>query len=137
MKDWDYYDKPTVEYYGFDYRKQYRDELIKAINDAPMTKLDRDLALSKVDAEVRKRMYEVNKPYNEAIAALIEEFWADAKAELGYDDFLDAEGIEALESLAYEEGHAYGFSSVFAKLSEFSDFAQKIAQSTLRKAIDK
>lgn len=137
MKDWDYYDKPSIEYYGFDYRKQYRDGLIKAINDAPMTKVDRDLALSKVEADVRKHMQEVNKPYNEAIGALAGEFWADAKAELGYDDFLDAEGIAVLECLAYDRGHSHGFLFVFSELRDLSSFAQKIAQSALRKAIDK
>lgn len=136
MKDWKYYNKPSVEYYGFEYRKQYRDKLIEAIHNTPMTKADRDTALRKVNTEVRNHMLELNRPYNAAILELTQEFWADARYELGYDDFLDADGISALESLAYQKGYGSGFSSVFSELQDLSYFAEKIAKSAVRKAID-
>lgn len=133
MKDWSYYENPEVPYYGYEYKENYRSSLLRSINEQPMTAADRRLAMSKVSDQVREHMREVNRPYNEAMRAKTEEFWADAQAELSYNFYLDEEGVALLQSKAYEAGHSAGFSSIFAELEDFVDFAQKILQSAARK----
>lgn len=133
MKDWSYYRNAEVPYHGYDYQKEYRDSLVRSINDTPMTAVDRKLALNKVSDQVREHMREVNQQYNEAVRAKIEEFWADAQAELAYNFYLDEEGVALLQSKAYEAGHSGGFASIFAELEDLVDFAQQILQSAARK----
>lgn len=137
MKDWSYYDTSNVQYFGFDYKRDYRNELVRAINETPLTAADRAVAFGKVDSQVKSHMREVNQPFNEALKAREAEFWVDAQAELGYGEFLDKEGIAALHSQAYERGHSGGFQTIFAELEDLSCFAETIAKSALRKAIDK
>lgn len=134
MKDWSYYEDPKVTYYGYDYRKEYTDALVQSINDTPMTAADREIAMSKVNQQVREHMLEINKPYRDLKKARIEEFWADAQAELSYDQYLDEGGVSLLRATAYERGHASGFGSIFAELEELSFFAHQIIQSAARKS---
>jgi len=138
MKKFEYYNEPTgVEHFGYQYEKDYTQKRKDEINNTPMTTADRDKALKELKTEVREHMQEKNKPYNTAGRALVEEFWADAREELGYDGFLTPEGVSKLESKAYEDGHAYGFSDVFSKLDDYTDFARlMIEHSSLIKRLE-
>lgn len=123
MKDWSYYEKPQgVEYYGYDYREKYKADEIRRINDTKLTTHERAALLDQLKAKIREHMRELNEPYNAACRDLAVEFWEDARQELGYCQHLTPEGVSKLESQAYEEGHAYGYSEVYHHLRELWDF---------------
>lgn len=71
--------------------------------------------------------------YAEPKDVAYEEFWKDAREELGYDKFLNADGVSCLESKAYEEGHSAGFSEVFLCLGDLTEFARQIIASVQQK----
>lgn len=128
MKEWSYYDKPkNVEYYGYDYQESYKRDEIKRINDTKLTVSEREVMLINLKQQIREHMRELNEPYNAACRALTAEFWEDARQELGYHLHLTPEGISKLESKAYEEGHAYGYSEVYHHLRELWGFFTSLA----------
>jgi hypothetical protein len=123
MKAWEYYEKPKdVEYFGYDYKKQYEAAEIARINDTRLTTAERVIALDKLKQQIREHMREKNAPYNEACRVLISEFWDDAREELGYCAYLTPEGINYLEYQAYEDGHSSGFGRVYHNLQERWNF---------------
>lgn len=123
MKAWEYYEKPKdVEYFGYDYKKQYEADEIARINDTRLTVTERVIALDKLKQQIREHMREKNAPYNEACRSLTSEFWEDAREELGYCACLTPEGISKLESQAYEDGHSSGYSQVYYRLQELWEF---------------
>lgn len=129
MKSWDYYREPAgIPYFGYEESKAFENDLRAKINDAPMTAKEREVALADVKRQVREHAAEQNKPYNEAKGKLEAEFWADAREELGYTEFLNDEGVSALEYKAYEDGHSSGFPEVFCQLQSLVDFCQKIVK---------
>jgi hypothetical protein len=129
MKNWEHYKEPKgIVYFGYHEEKAYKENLIAEINNKPLTADQREKELDAVKQQVREHVREQNKPYNIAKGALDQEFWADAKSELGYESFLTTAGVEFLESKAYEDGHAYGFPDIFSKLSDLVEFAEKIIQ---------
>lgn len=123
MKDWKYYSTPVFPYCGFKEEQEYREKIIAEINDVPMTASEREAALKEVTARVRKYRQEQNKPYKEAQAKLDQEFWQDARDELGYAEFLSAEGVSAIEAKAWEDGHISGYSEVYSHLADLVDLA--------------
>ena len=129
MKDWNYYREPAgIPYFGYEETKAFENGLRAEINDKPMTAAQRETALADVKRQVREHAAEQNKPYNEAKAKLEQEFWADAREELGYTDFLNDEGVSALEYKAYEDGHSSGFPEIFCQLQDLVTFAEKIVK---------
>jgi len=142
MKNWDHYREPkNVSYFGYEETKAFEAALRAEINfDKPLTAAAREKALADVKRQVREHAAEQNKPYNEAKGKLEAEFWADAREELGYEAFLTAEGVSALEYKAYEDGHSSGHSEVFSQLQDLADFAEKMtkaAKNVARNLIDK
>jgi len=129
MKNWEYYNKPKdIEYFGYEEKKAFEKALLDEINNSPMTAAEREEALANVKKQVVAHVNEQNKPYREAAAKLQAEFWADAREDLGYDDFLTKKGVEILESKAYEDGHSSGFSEIYGHLQDLTDFCQKIVE---------
>lgn len=129
MKNWEYYKEPKgIVYFGYHEEKAFREGLIAEINDKKLTADQRKKELDDVNKRVREHVIEQNKPYNIAKGALNQEFWADARAELGYESFLTTAGVEYLESKAYEDGHSSGHSEIFSKLGDLIEFAEKIIQ---------
>ena len=55
---------------------------------------------------------------------IVAEFWADCRKELGYERLMNQNGVAALEKLAWDEGHANGFSEVYLCLCDYLAFAK-------------
>lgn len=66
--------------------------------------------------------------YREDVDRLVAEFWFDARAELGYTDFLEPEGYHCIEETAWDIGHSGGFAEVFGVLSDLAAVARKIVK---------
>lgn len=125
MKPWAHYSHNPHQYPDqADYARQLREE----INNTPMTALERETAFAGVQHQANEWFKEAVKPYNAINWERKAEFWADCRAELGYDKFLELTGIEILEAMAYDQGHAYGYSKIFSQLTELVEFLNKIVQ---------
>ena len=85
---------------------------------------ERTELLVDVKRKVREYVHEQNEPFREAQRKLTAEFWEDARKELGYTEFFTDVQVKILEDKAYEEGHAYGFSSIFERLKDLVGFIQ-------------
>lgn len=125
MKSFDYYSTNSVEYPN---QSEYRKRLVQVINDTPMTAAERDEALEWVHEEARIWFKEAVKPYREEAARLEREFWQDCRGELGYDSFLNSDGVAALEYAAYERGHSAGYSDIYCCLIELAELAEKLVK---------
>lgn len=126
MKDFEYYSKIKVPYPD---RSGYRRDLISEIDAKPLTKLQREGALADVSSRADEWFAEVIKPYREEQERLEAEFWADCRSDIGYDKFLNADGVAAVEAFAYEHGHAAGFGDIHSWAYEASELARKIVHS--------
>lgn len=102
MKDWDYYEGLDIPYYGLEEKRAYHDQLMKEIDDTPMTSQERLSARSKAMEQADARGEQENAPRLALLFRRQEEFWRDARAELGYADWLGEEGARLLEEKAQE-----------------------------------
>jgi hypothetical protein len=123
MKDWNCYSANTI---GYPSKSDYRDQLIAEINNRPLTAAARTAALATVPERVRDWFNEAILPYRQEQARLNSEFWADCRADLGYDKFLDVKGISRLEAHAWEDGHSAGYSEVYGELSKLVSLIEDI-----------
>ena len=123
MKDFDYYRVPNEHYWGYEAKKAFTEALKESINSTPLTAAEREEKLKEVPSLVREEEAKVNKTPRERQAALTEEFWDDARAELG--DY-PAAAWEIIRSEAYEQGHAYGYSEVYSKLIDITSFVDRL-----------
>ena len=128
MKDFSYYNSVPegAVYYGASYLQKVRNESAEVINKQLLTAADRERLLKELIPEINKQIAELNKPYYAAKRQRDAEFYADARKTLGYDKFLNEEGIAHLEGQAYEMGHSLGYSEIYYKLSELAELAEKI-----------
>jgi hypothetical protein len=110
-------------------RVAYKAGLIDYINSQRLTGQEREDLLAAVPARVRDWFKEAVKPYNEEEHRLEAKFWADCREDIGYDEFLDAEGILTLQCYAWEQGHSGGYHEVYNCLLDLSDFAEKLIKS--------
>ena len=122
MKNFEYYSDNKEPYHdSFRIKKQ----LIDQINNEPLTVKEREEKLKEVTKEALTICKELNAPYHLEAQRLDMEFWDDARESLGYVDLLTAEGVQRLESKAYEDGHAYGYPSVYEKLQDLVEFLEE------------
>lgn len=105
-----------------------RNELTDAINNQLLTNDDRKARLNLVSDQVNAWFKEAVKPYNEDRNRLEQEFWDDCRADIGYDAFLNEDGIAELESAAYQDGHSAGYSEVYGCLVRLSELAEKLVK---------
>ena len=123
MKDFDYYNKPTAEYPDInEYKREYR----IAIEAAAMTTAERKEALDGISKKARAWFEKESKPYRDEQARLDSEFWDDCRKDLGYREFLSEKASDAVESKAWEDGHANGYSEVYCHLCDLVELARKI-----------
>jgi hypothetical protein len=130
VKNFDYYSESNIPYFGYEQQKAYGEVLKAKINNTPMTADARSLALSNLKRDCTVHASEQNKEYYLKSAELLNEFWADARQELGYAKFLNPELCQIVESKAWENGHSNGFQDVFSCLEELVDFAKQVAEQT-------
>jgi len=134
MKSWTYYRNPTYEngclipYFGYKETQLYKKERLKVIDDELMTAEGRTSATKNLAKEVRELVKDKNAGFNKKLKELEEEFWRDAREDLGYDSFLTEEGVKILEGKAWGEGHSSGYSEVYGCLQDLSEFVISILE---------
>ena len=96
------------------------------IDSQRLTTAERDAAMQNISAAVRAEYNSRIKHYKDLEIAAAERFWADARAELGYCDFLGEKGVAAVEEYAYAMGHSSGLSEVHSYLDNIVDVARAI-----------
>lgn len=126
MKDFKKYRVPAEMFWSSDDQQQYRQSLIDAVNNRPLTAKERDDALKEVDSLVKAKRAEMNKPAIEKQKELEKEFWKDAAEHLGYRRFLTDEGAFQLERRAWDLGHVNGFSDVYWHLLDLTVLFEKL-----------
>lgn len=126
MKPWDQY-KPKEKYpYRDSVMSEYVKERMSALDDIPMTKSQRTKAEKDLEEEAKKYYQEQRQIYDDSLAAALQDFWNDARNDLGYDSFLDEDGMNKIESKAWENGHSYGYSEVFSHLEDLVSLMRDI-----------
>lgn len=105
---------------------EYMKERMSALDDIPMTKSQREKAEKDLAEEAEKYYQERRQIYKDSLGAALQEFWNDARKDLGYDAFLDAGGMKIIESKAWEDGHSYGYSGVFSRLEDLSELVRQL-----------
>ena len=124
MKDFDYYRVSNEEYWGYKAQKAFREALEAEINSTPLTAAERKEKLKEVPSLVREEADRQNEAPRARQSKLDSEFWADARDELD-NDYPDAVW-SAICAEAYDRGHAYGYSEIYSKLVDITDFVDKI-----------
>lgn len=66
------------------------------------------------------------KMQRKAQDALLAEFWADCRKEIGYDSWLSPAACIAVEYEAWTQSHSNGFQAIYYKLLGIVDFASKL-----------
>jgi len=120
---WDYYRVSNEHYWGYKAREAFRTALKESINSTPLTAAEREEKLKEIPSLVREEEAKVNEAPRERQSQLTEEFWDDCRAELG--DY-PAAAWEIIRSEAYEQGHSYGYSEVYSKLTDITSFVDRI-----------
>jgi len=118
MKDWDYYIETDVRFYGFKEESTLFSERLQAIDAAKLTGEERETAKRELQPTIRREFRELNAPHRAALRRKQDEFWADAREDLGYTETLSKEAVAAMESEAWEQGHSDGFSAVYVALQD-------------------
>jgi hypothetical protein len=123
MKDFGYYNKPTAEYPDtYAYKKQLRAE----IDALEMTAEERRKAIDGIGKKARAWFDVAAKPYLDEQSRLDAEFWDDCRKELKYREFLNPKACDAIETKAWDDGHAHGYSEVYLCLCDLIALARKI-----------
>lgn len=99
-------------------------QLLKEIDETPLTKAERDAALKGINEKVATVAKERNAAVIKRNREREQQFWIDARQELGYDQMLTKKGVEILEAWAYEEGHSYGLQDVYCYLIEVTEILE-------------
>ena len=126
MKPWDQYKAKEAYPDRIAVVREYIKERMPALDDTPLTKEQREKAENELKEEAKRYYQERRKNYTDAVAAATREFWEDARNDLGYDAFLDVEGMQLLESKAWDDGHSYGYSEIFSHLKDLVSLMRKI-----------
>ncbi len=126
MKDFSHYQYVRGE--GYPNRLEKAKQLKAEINAAKMTAKERQEALDKVGKQSTEWFEEAVKPFMEIERNLITEFWQDCREDMGYTEFLNQFGVEAIEQKAYRDGHSHGFYEIYHTLDNLVDFAKLMIQ---------
>lgn len=129
MKDWKYYHVPV----GFDksthvMREAYRKPLLAPIREMRLTESERIAAIAEVDKQVVAHFDELDRPYYDEKARLRDEFWRDAREELGYTKYLSENAVKLVETQA-EELTSESYRDIFASLYDTLEFVRAIVKS--------
>lgn len=107
-------------------RIKYQAELIEKINNCLMTKADRDKEIALVPKKAGEWLIEAVKPYNKQAADIDNQFWADCRAELGYDKNYTENQCLIIQGEAYERGHSAGYEEIYICLQDILFFCDKL-----------
>lgn len=104
--------------------KKFKDE----IDSAKMTAEERRVANDGLRERISSYMKEVMRPYEELKATLHREFWEHCREEFGYEKILNQPAIDALESMAWEEGRSGGYQNVYNVLDDLNDLIKTVVK---------
>lgn len=125
MREFNYYRTNKYEYHD-PYTIKRR--LKKELDEKPLTVEDRKKQESELQSIATAESRKLNQPYYAEQRRLDDEFWADAREEIGYCGYLDEKGVQILEHRAYEDGHSYGYPEIYSKLVDLEQFIDEIRQ---------
>ena len=125
MKDWEYY---TTTKYQYPDKYQFRRDEIDKISKERLTVKERQDKIKEVESLVNAWYKKESAPYLKEIAKLEREFWGDCRIDLGYNKFLSADAMNAIEAYAWEHGHSHGFSEVYCYLVDIVELAKIIVR---------
>jgi len=134
MKDWDYYTETDVRFYGFKEESTLFSERLQAIDAAKLTAEERETAKRELKPTIRREFRELNAPHRAALRRKQDEFWADAREDLGYTETLSKEAVAAMESEAWEQEHSDGFSEVYIALQDLWAVVEAAAAAAVKVA---
>lgn len=126
MKNFDDYRVSNEAYWGWEAKKAFREALEAEINSTPLTAHEREEKLKEVPKLVREKEAEMNKASRELQSKLDGEFWTDAREDLDSSRSYPDAVWSAICAEAYDRGHAYGYSEIYSKLVDITDFVDKI-----------
>jgi hypothetical protein len=99
-------------------------ELRLTIANTPMTEKQRLTALQKLPEAIRQKMATASIPYREDVARLEAQFWLDCREDMGYDQWLDGEGMEILErTVGYS---AINHADTYSRLYELVHLTERL-----------
>ena len=127
MRDFDYY-KTKLPYPSekiFDAEKQKK---LRNIDNTALTKTQRDQRIEEVNQWVKESVLQLRKEYNIDEDRLQQEFYKDVEEELGMQSLPDA-AKKAIHYYAYEQGHAYGFSSIYEQYGDLIQCIKDVLES--------
>lgn len=107
---------------------EIRRELRREIANTPMTESERETAINQSIIRARGLAVEANAKYREDQRRLDAMFWQDCREDLGYDRFLNEDGIGTIEAEAWDRGHSAGYSEVYQCLIRLCEFVEKIVK---------
>lgn len=116
-----YYSSVGVPYHD----SKFAEEITKQIKDLDNVRLtveERNLEIKKLNTTLAEHNAQVRAKYNEAQEKLNSEFEADVEDNFGFADFPDRVKSR-IHYLAYEEGHAGGYSDILAQYDDLVEFA--------------
>ena len=123
MKDFDYYRTNKHEYHDTYFVKR---NLKKELDQIPLTVEDRKKREVEISSIAIAEAKKLNQPYHVEQQRLQAEFWADAREDIGYDKYLNEEGVNILESAAYDRGHSGGYADTFSVLEKLADLYERL-----------
>ena len=124
MKDFDEY----VSKLNYPSRSEICSRMREEIDAAPMTTRDRNIALADMQQRATEEFVQGRAPYREDQRRLDAMFWHDCREDLGYDRFLNEDGIGTIEAEAWDRGHSAGYSEVYQCLIRLCEFVEKIVK---------
>lgn len=127
MKDLAYYEGADIKRPSL---SEIRDPKLKALDDVPLTRAERDRQRIQIMADAKSEYEEALRSYCDTHRDRMERFWQDARNEYHYADFSD-EVVRYIENKAYEDGHADGLENVLIHLAELADLCKLVRKSVL------
>lgn len=133
MRDFDYYRTLSVARPDTSLAAEHRflKGVVERLEKQPLTGAERNRLIKQAIDDYKKEVQEKLVAYRKEQEAKVEEFWRDCREDLGYTSFLNAKGVKMLEDKAYEDGHSYGYCSIYDHLSDLVDFVSMLRENML------
>jgi hypothetical protein len=126
MRTFDYYVTTNEKQFNHCDKMSYIKSQTDKINEAKLTSKEREDSLKNLPKESKKWLDTANFPHTNRLKELNEEFWQDCREDLGYEKFLNEDGVNALEGRAWDEGHSCGYANVYSCLEDLVEFVSCI-----------
>ena len=123
MQDFSYYSFTRAPYVT---RKAVEAAMLEKINQAPMTKQERDDALNEMPGQVDAEYIQANRLFREERQAKQDEFWVDCREDLGYSRWMNLEGCRIIEEMAHSKAHAEGYAEIYQHLSGLVEMLRRL-----------